>query len=143
VNVIRHDQVTANRNIMLSRSARTVIPKDGCDSMQVVDFLPISCAECDEIKRRSRKNTVRPMRPIVNHDLLYWQACRLQRVEQNAADTAHTTASAALSLLGSKRRHIGATIRKLQPARLPLQLRAELAGVTAEANRIKSATRRV
>jgi len=70
VNVIRHDHVTANRNIMLSRSARTVIPKDGCDSMQVVDLLAVSCAECDEIKRRSRKNTVKPMRPIFNHDLL-------------------------------------------------------------------------
>jgi len=70
VNVIRHDHVTTNRNIMLSRSARTVMPKDGCDSMQVVDFLPISCAECDEIKRRSRKDTVEPMRPIFNHVLL-------------------------------------------------------------------------
>ena len=33
VNVIRHDHVTANRNIMLSRSARTVIPKDSGESM--------------------------------------------------------------------------------------------------------------
>jgi hypothetical protein len=68
VNVIRHDHVTTNRDIMLFRSARTIIPKDGRKPMQVVNLLPISCAECDEIKRCSPKNTVKPMRPIFNHD---------------------------------------------------------------------------
>jgi hypothetical protein len=70
VNVIRHDYVTTNRDIMRSRSACRVIPKDSSESMQVVDLLPMSCAECDEIKRRSRINTVDPMRPIFSHDLL-------------------------------------------------------------------------
>jgi hypothetical protein len=33
VNVIRHDHVTVNRNIMLSRSARRVILEDGGESI--------------------------------------------------------------------------------------------------------------
>jgi hypothetical protein len=32
------------------------------------------------------------MRPIFNHDLLWWQACRLQRVEQNAVPNAFAAA---------------------------------------------------
>jgi hypothetical protein len=47
---------------------------------------------------------------------------------------------------GIRRVRIAATIRKLQPrtlSGLPLQLRAGLAGVAAEANRIKIATKGV
>jgi hypothetical protein len=68
VNVIRHDHVATNGDVMLVDGTRAIGHECSLDSAQLVNRSAISRAESDEEERRVCKNTVERRRPIFDRD---------------------------------------------------------------------------